>query len=181
MKKMLLKKETAAIVAIGIALSGCASPAMNENMIPQGEALYLVAPGSKFNQSIKKTEVSGGSETIPIWTSQVSSENFQLALNDSLKKAGVLSNNGRYDLKAKLVALDQPAFGIGMTVRATVDYIIRDTVGNNVIFDETIESSFTAGMDDSMIAVRRLRLANEGAIRRNIELLIKKLSKSPAV
>jgi hypothetical protein len=177
--KLNMTKNTVIVLTLSIiGLSGCASPAMNENMIPQGEQLAKVAPGSKFNHSIKNIEVVGGSETIPIWASQVSSENFQIALNNSLKEAGVLSENGKYDLKATLVTLDQPIMGIGMTVRTTVDYLIRNKTTGSTIFDETIESSFTAGMSDSVLGVKRLRLANEGAIRRNIELLIKKLARS---
>ncbi len=165
------------ITIFAAGLSGCASPAMNENMIPQGDQLIKVSHGNKFHRGIKGAEVTGGSETNPLWTSQVSSENFQLALNNSLKEAGLLSEGGKYELKAKLVTLDQPLIGIGLTVRATVDYLISDKTTGAKIFDETIESSFTAGMSDSMVAIRRLRLANEGAIRRNIELFLKKIEK----
>lgn len=177
MKQLLVRKEAFVIGLVGLSLVGCASPAMNEHMIPQGEALHMAAAGSKFHQSIQKTEVTGGSETNPLWTSQVSSENFQLALQDSFKKADFFSENGPYDLKAKLVTLDQPASGMGLTVRATVDYTIREKSNNTIVFDETIDSSFTAGMYDSIYSATRLRFANEGAIRRNIELFLKKVSK----
>lgn len=178
MQKKSMRKITIILTIAGIALSGCASPSMNENMIPQGEQLHKFNAGHKFYHNIQNTEVTGGSETIPLWTSQVSSESFQLALNDSLREAGILSEGGKYDLKANLLSLDQPLFGIGMTVRATIDYLIKDRTNGMVVFDETIESSFTAGMSDSVMGVKRLRLANEGAIRHNIELLLKKLSKA---
>ncbi len=41
---------------------------------------------------------------------------------------------------------------------------------------ETIEASYTAGFSDSAIAVKRLRLANEGSVRTNIHELLKALS-----
>lgn len=171
MKRILLCASMTAVI-----LSGCASPAMNENMVVSGEQMHHAAPSSKFHKNVNKITVQGGSETIPIWTSQVSSENFQLALNDSLKAANLWSDQGKYSLNANLISLEQPLFGIGMTVRASVDYKIKDEISGSIIFDETIDSAYTAGMSESVIGVKRLRLANEGAIRRNIELFLKKLA-----
>lgn len=160
---------------LAVTLAGCASPAMHENMVA-GQEYAHPKLSSKFYKAIKSTTVEGGSETNPIWTSQVSSENFQMALNESLKKAELMSDSGQYDLSARLVALKQPIIGFKMTVRATVDYTIKDRATKAVIFDETIESAYTARMSDTVLGVKRLRLANEGAIKNNIELLLQKIS-----
>lgn len=177
MQKKAWTKTVIVLTITGITLAGCASPAMNENMVPQGEQLHKVIPGHQYYQSIKNSEVTGGKETNPMWTSQVSSEAFQLALNTSLKQAGLLSESGKYELKANLMELKQPLIGIGMTVEATVKYLIKDRVNGMVVFEDTIHSSFTAGMSDSMMGAARLRLANEGAIRQNIKVLLEKISK----
>jgi len=175
---IIMKRLSVAASILAIALSGCASPAMHENMVVSGEQLRVVVPGSKFHNKISKITVTGGSETIPIWTSQVSSESFQLALSESLNKAGLATEQGPYSLNANLVALDQPLLGVGMTVRASVDYKIKDEATGSVLFDETIDSAYTATMSDAVIGVKRLRLANEGAIRRNIEQFLKKINHS---
>jgi len=49
------------------------------------------------------------------------------------------------------------------------------STGDNV-FEKLIVSSYSAGIDESFIAVTRLRKANEGAVRNNIEQFIKYLS-----
>ena len=48
---------------------------------------------------------------------------------------------------------------------------------NLEILKETIIASYTAGFSDSVVAVKRLRLANEGSARENIHELLKALSK----
>ncbi len=44
------------------------------------------------------------------------------------------------------------------------------------ILKETIIASYTAGFSDSVVAVKRLRLANEGSARENIHEFLKALS-----
>jgi hypothetical protein len=45
-----------------------------------------------------------------------------------------------------------------------------------VVLREVIRTPFTAGFGDSVIGVKRLRLANEGSARVNIVALLKRLS-----
>jgi hypothetical protein len=152
---------------------------MHENMTVNGDQLRMVAPGSKFHKKISKITVTGGSETIPIWTSQVSLENFQIALNESLTKAGLVIEQGSYSLNANLGALEQPLVGIGMTVRVSVDYKIKNEATGAILLDETIESAYTARRSDAFVGIKRLRLTNEGAIiRRNIKQFLKKINQS---
>jgi hypothetical protein len=47
---------------------------------------------------------------------------------------------------------------------------------NSIVFDETIIAPHTATFSDSAIAIKRLRLANEGAGNKNIEAFLEKLS-----
>ncbi len=172
------RKNFVLCTVIGLSLAGCAAPAMNENMVVTTEQTRSISPSNKFYKNVKSIQVSGGSETVPFLTSQVGSDDFQKALLISLKNANMLCDAGKYTLKANLISLDQPYMGISMTVRASVDYLIKDEVRGEIILDETINSSFTANMSDNFLGVERLRVANEGAIRRNIELFLKKISKS---
>jgi hypothetical protein len=168
-----------AIISLSIAtaiLSGCSSPATSEGMMVNPSQINKAIPSSKFYSSVKKVSVDGGKETNPLWTSQVSSENFQLALVDSLKAANVWSDSGKYSLEANLLSLEQPLIGFNMTVSASVDYKVKDETTGTVIFGEKIDSTHTATVGDAVAGIKRLRLANEGAIRNNIELFLKKLS-----
>lgn len=159
-----------------VLLAGCAAPAEKENMVPYADQLLKMGPQQKIHHKIKNIQVTGGSDTNPLWTSQVSNTDFQAALYTALDQAKILNDVGNLNLKVRLVALDQPLFGIGMTIHASVEYVINDDNTDKTIFDEIVNSSYTAEMSDSLVGVTRLRLANEGAIRNNIELLIKRLA-----
>jgi hypothetical protein len=56
--------------------------------------------------------------------------------------------------------------GFDLTVHSQVQYKLVDTAGGKAVFDRDIDADFTAGVGDVFIAVERLRLANEGSIKR---------------
>ena len=171
-----MKNTLILLSAAAIALSGCASPAKIENMTIQKNQLVNVASNSKFYNSISHVVVDGGKDTNPLWTSQVSSESFESALIESLRQANLWSYTKKYSLQTNLISLKQPIVGFNMTVRASVDYKVKDETTGTVIFDEKIDSAYTATVGDAFAGFERLRIANEGAIRNNIELFLKKLS-----
>lgn len=162
-----------AILAAAVNLQGCASGASMQGMTYEKAAASVVMQGQ-----VAVAPVKGGKDTNPMWVSQVSSEAFEGALKASLLKAGMLSQAGQapLTLEANLVSLKQPMFGLDMTVTATVAYQLKDANGK-VLMLETIATPYTATVGDAFVAVKRLRLANEGAIRKNIETLIGKLEK----
>lgn len=101
-------------------IQGCASNATIEGMTAN--------PGVTHNQKlvskVNVEKVQGGRQTNPMWTSQVSNENFQGALVNSLKNAKLYNNkaDSEYLLDAVLVDTDQDLFGINLTVKLDVDY-----------------------------------------------------------
>lgn len=150
-------------------LVGCAQPAKMEQMIVHPSALggHTIKP--HLSQSIVIDNVSGGQETNPLWTSEVSSEEFSKALEASLKGIGAFTlNNGRYALNAKLLSIKKPLFGFNMTVRTSVHYILTNLETKTAVFDKNINASYTATVGDAFIGTKRLQMANEGAIRENI-------------
>lgn len=161
----------AAIISATLVLQGCATGANIQGMTYDKAAASTLMQGQ-----LSVAPVKGGKNTNPLWTSQVSSEAFEGALKASLLKAGMLNQTGQGPLvlEANLVSLKQPAFGLDMTVTATVGYVLKDAAGKNVLI-ETIVTPYTATVGDAFVAVKRLRLANEGAIRKNIEALLAKL------
>lgn len=160
-----------AIIAAAVNLQGCASGAS-----VQGMTYQQAAATQKLQGQVAVATPTGGKNTNPMWTSQVSSEAFEGALKASLLKAGMLGQSGQapLTLSSQLVNLKQPTFGLDMTVTATVTYQVTDTAGK-VVLKETIVTPYTATVGDAFVAVKRLQLANEGAIRKNIESLIAKL------
>jgi hypothetical protein len=113
--------------------------------------------------------VSGGQSTNPLWTSKVGNPEFQEALQQSLSAQGLLGQDQtRYRLDAMLMELKQPLIGFDLTVSSKIRYVVIDTTTNQMSFDQTVTADFTAGVGDAVLAVERLRLANEGSIKSNI-------------
>lgn len=168
------KLKVISLPILVVFLFGCASGAKFENMA------YTESTGLEYDKDLKNdvalSAVEGGEKTNPLWTSEISNEAFKAAVEMSLSSQGLLSENGRYQLKVKLAEVDQPMFGLDLTVTTHVNYILIDSKTDKVIFDDIIVSPYTATIGDAFVAVQRLRLANEGSGKKNIEGLIKKLS-----
>lgn len=160
-------------------LFGCASPARVDKMVPTTDQVAANEPISKsLRESIIVTSVSGGEDTNPLWTSEIGNEEFKEALIQSLKNAGLynaINSNSKYELIATLVEVQQPLFGLDLSVVTKAHYRLVDKKTRQSLLNEEIISSFTATVSDSFLAVERLRLANEGSAKANITQLIDKL------
>jgi hypothetical protein len=63
-------------------------------------------------------------------------------------------------------------FGFDLKVTATAEYILKAKSTGQVIYSKTYATPFTATISDSFSGIQRLRMANEGAVRNNIEQVI---------
>jgi hypothetical protein len=179
-----LRLVAALLVAIG--LSACASPAEMQNMVVAQQSLVTAEVNSPFKNALVIASVSGGETTNPLWTSEVGGDAFQGALSASLEQNSLLSKtipSSRFDLYAALGSVNQPLFGLDMTVSSTVNYRVVDRKSRQEWFNESVFASYTATFSDAAIGIQRLRLANEGSIRENIKEFIKRLVRTepPAV
>ena len=163
---------------LALALTGCAAGATAAGMTVTPQE--LVKPTNPATQhAVEVAGVAGGTETNPAWTSQVSDTEFKAALVESLRLAGLLAEGpARYQLKASLVSLQQPMFGLDMTVTASVHYEVVDARTGAVVWQEGVLTPYTATVGDAFVGVTRLKLANEGAIRKNIAKVVEKLGGS---
>lgn len=162
------------VMALAI-LAGCATPAAVDQM---AVSLPVTQTNQIFKNSIGVATVTGGKETNAMWTSQVSSDSFRRALEQSLENAGMFSkiaSGGKYQLTADLTRLDQPLAGFDMTVTATVRYSLIDTQSRNEVYARVVQIAYTASMSDAFMGSTRLKLANEGAVKANIQALISDL------
>lgn len=161
---------------VSLMLAGCATPARIEQMQTGPSAAaraVLVTPALKEGVAIK--DVTGGRETNPMWVSNVASSDFERALEASLRNAGLLAANrqgSKYTLTAHMLKLDQPFMGASMTVTATVQYSLVDRASGKEMFARTLATPFTAEFSAAFLGTERLKLANEGAARTNIQQLI---------
>ena len=152
-------------------LGACAAPArMSEMIVDDPGAAKL--NNSELVGAIEIRNVTGGEDTNPMWTSEVSNQEFHDALSASLSKHHLLSTDAassRFTLDANLLGVAQPAFGFDMTVTTHVNYTLLAAPSGTPYLAETVSADFTAGVGDAFIGVERLRLANEGSIKANIQ------------
>lgn len=164
-----------ALILVALMMEGCASPAAPTSMVATPALPADRVQASPLARGIEVGAVTGGEPTSPLWVSKVGNGEFGEALRRSLAGAGLLAaapGDARYELRANLLTLSQPMFGTDFTVKSTVKYTLTERTTARVVYDEMISADYTAAFGDHLIGVERLRLANEGSIRRNIERAI---------
>jgi hypothetical protein len=143
-----------------------------------------VAPDAAFgadhqlHNSVGVDQVQGGSETNPLWVSNISNTEFRAGLEQSMRNAGLLAADGasaRYRVTANLQDLQRPLAGFDFTVTMTVRYSVVEVASGEVIFDDVVSASGVGRMSDSLIGVERLRYANEASARQNIGEFLRRL------
>lgn len=162
-------------------LAGCGTPSQSLNMaLPAADALQLrgFMPEPLRGQVMLET-VKGGSETSRWWGSRVSSLSLENALEDSLRAVGLWAmtqQGARYQLKVELLSLVQPLVALDTTVTATVNYKLLDTGNGKLVYERSVRTAFKAEFGDAIVSQpERLRLANEGAIRQTVNLMLRDL------
>jgi hypothetical protein len=164
-----------ACAALGLFFGGCAAPSNSANM-----AAKLAAPVAKHPESVT-VAVTGGSETSKMGASKISDADFADAIRASITQTGLFARiaeagKGDFNLDVQIVRLDQPTFGASFTVNIETTWRLVRQRDQSVIWQKAVMSSFTATMGDAFAGVTRLRLANEGAARKNIEDALTQLS-----
>lgn len=153
-------------------LAACSQPARVSQMAVPNMLAPVVAANPELLGAMAVGDVSGGKATNPLWTSQVDNPQFKEALERSLEFNGLLASPGtspRLVVSATLVELNQPFIGLDFTVTPKVVYRVVQSNGEAELLREELVTPYTADFSSSFIAVERLRLANEGAIRESIK------------
>lgn len=171
----------AAFITVGL-LSGCASPARSDRMTVSSDfgQVAKIPADNALRGNVGVASVTGGGDTNPMWRSKVSSDAFQRALEDSLRNAMLLNpaiSSSRYQLTADLINLSQPLAGASLEVSSSVRYSLVERASRKEIYSRVIQTAHTAKWNDAFNFNDRLNIANEGAIRNNIQLVIDDLFK----
>ncbi|HET6221133.1 MAG TPA: hypothetical protein VFE11_03170 [Dongiaceae bacterium] len=159
-------------------VGACAPPASYSAMVagaPPGQAAAPV-----YRNAITVGSVTLGRDMGTPWTSAVSPDQVQQALVQTLAVAGLgQPANGRFRLDGMLLTLDRPYAGFAMTVTATIAWRLTDTTNGAVVYDRTFRSLGTATLDDAIDNNNRLRIADQRAVRTNLQQLVQDLSALP--
>lgn len=151
------------------ALVACATP---QGMVVGSGA--IANPSPKYRNAIAVRSVSGGQMMNILTVPGVANEPFKAALEATLSANGYLALTGtpKFYLDADIRNLDQPLMGLDLTVIADVTYSIS---GAGPAASYPIKAQATATFSDSPLAADRIRIANERAMRQNIEQFLQAL------
>lgn len=170
-------------ILLATVLAGCGTPSQPLPMaVTPADALQIRSwvPDALKGQ-IGVAAVKGGMATNRWWGSKVSADALQQALEESLLSVGMkpLSPEPapRFELRAELEQLDQPMVpALGVTVGTAVRYTLVDKTSGKTVYQRRIANTDEAGFSEAIISPNeRLRIANERALRANIDLLLRDL------
>lgn len=156
------------LVTASFLLGGCATATKSTDMVATPATAVTKHAGAVT------VNVTGGSETSPMWKSMVSDTDFADAIRASIKQSGLFAAIGAgtasdYQLDIQLVRLVQPSFGASFKVTLETSWFLKSSHDQKMIWQKSVTSSHTATMGEAFAGVTRLRLATEGAVRENIK------------
>jgi hypothetical protein len=167
------------LAAAGVVLAsllGCATASKPGGMKPAGAARLASEPAGSVDIS-----VTGGRETFPLGRSQISDRDFTRALAAALEESGVLyavvDRAGDYHLDVHIEALRQPHFAWTMEVQLVTSWSLRRRGEREPLWSGVIDTTHAEPFPAEFFGIRRLRLANEGAARGNIQAALSELAR----
>jgi hypothetical protein len=170
------------LVLAALSLAGvgaCAPRATYTAMVPDMPPGVAAAPA--YRNAITVGSLAVGRDTGTPWTSAVGPDQVREALVQTLAAAGLgRPANGRFRLDATLLQLERPYAGFAMTVTATIAWRLTDAASGAVVYDRTLRSLGSATLDDAIDNDNRLRIADQRAVRANLQQLVQDLSSLPA-
>jgi hypothetical protein len=163
------------ITGLLLTLSGCATPVSHEALVPGTLQVATHHP-----QSISVV-ASGGTETSAAGKPQVSDTELQQAVAAAITQTKTFSRvvdgkSGDYILTVTVFDVTQPSFGFTFTVGVEMGWTLARADNGAKVWQESIKSEHTVGTGEAFVAVTRLKLATEGAIRDNVKQGLIKLS-----
>lgn len=175
---MMITKRFLIILIATLVFVACAFAPQVMLMVPD------VSVGS-FHHSNKRLSlgtVTGGEKSDPFLKgSKIGALSFRGALLVTLGEARLFQMvrddaAADYTLNAMIISQDQPAIGFDMTVNLIVRYYLVNNSNYQLIWSKDIASTYKATVLESLVASERVKKANEGAVRTNLEYLLSELS-----
>lgn len=169
-RRIALMAMTAVLV-----LAGCAAPATHQAMTVEQPLL------TRQHDRTVSVKTAGGAETSAIDSSNIADADFKQAIEASIAQSrlfrGVLPGSGAdYELLVSITQLDKPIFGLTFTVKMEATWVLLRSTDRQIVMKESVRSAHTATFGDAAAGVTRLRLALEGAAKRNIEQGLQKIA-----
>ena len=158
--------------------ASCALAARPPAMVARAVATMPDGAAPAPGRRIAVVNVEGGEETATLGRSRVATSDFTSALVASLARAGygaATPSDAELRLTARLTELSASSSPLSTTVTSVVQYVLTSAATGAVVFQETIRAERRVPWTRSLYGPGRLRLANEEAVRANIERLLQRL------
>lgn len=167
MNGRVLLSAAAALMLVGT-LAGCASSADRSGMVAQD-----VVVQTKHDRSVA-VQTAGGAATGAMDSSNIEDADLKAAIEESIVanqvfRSVVAGRDADYELRVTIVTLDKPMMGLDLTVNLEATWVLVRQSDKSVALKKSIQTTHTATFSDAAVAITRLRLAVEGAARKNIE------------
>ncbi len=169
---------------LSLVLAGCGAPSQPLPMVvTPADALQIRGwVPDVLKAHVAVAAVKGGQETGRWWGSKVSAVALQQALEESTYAVGMKAlapvPAARFELQAELVQLDQPLIPVvGVTVGVAVRYTLVDHNNDDrIVYQRRIANTDDARLGEAILSPNeRLRIANERALRANIDAMLRDL------
>ena len=136
-------KKIIVAASMALVLGACATASNPGAMVADLTESNIISEDSKQANAVTLESVSGGQETNPLWTSQVSDSDFAEALRQSLAAHAILATDeGDYKLTAELEKLNQPVLGgFNMSVTSDVKYTMPSEDRKSVVKGKSEDKS----------------------------------------
>jgi len=160
---------------IASAMVGCASPAQRAAMESGAVMPARLSIGSNVRVS-----VSGGQDTSAVGAPAIADADLKAAIEASILKASLFESVRQdfadFDLVARIIEVQRPVAGFSFTVTLEIAWQLVRASDQKILFRKSIRSEHTTGALESFAGVTRLRMAIEGAAKKNIEVFLQEVS-----
>jgi len=147
--------------------------------VNQGESILSPPTGAKHPYSVSLS-TSGGGETSDTGYTNIPNEDLAAAIEESITTSGLFSSlikgdGADYKLSVSLFSMSKPMFGFSFEINMEMAWSLVNSRTGDTVMRESIKSSHTATAGEAFAAVKRIRLAVEGAAQNNIRQGLQKI------
>ena len=168
MKPRVIHIVTVALLACAACLGGCAAPAASRAMMPE------TAVNEKTHPYSVNVEVTGGRATEPTGMPQISNDNFDEAITETLINTRTFAKvqtkkSGNYELAVIIFNVHHPSAGDTASVTLETGWTLTNRLTGDIVWQKALRSTYTASSESDVTFVGRLKKATEGAAKDTIK------------
>ena len=107
----------------------------------------------------------------------ITNEAIRSAIENAIVQNSIFSNDSKqFRLNASVLAIENPLIGASLKAELRIRWVLYDTESSEEVFNEVISNEYIATMGDSIVALQRMKIANENVVKDNIRIALEKIS-----